>query len=183
MKRGGGKTPLIIGGDFEQGMAKLWLAKGMSTLIIDDFPHPKYAHIPILHPKDYHKLTTHPGIYRTLCPVHHMPALLEKLNDVYNTLIVFEDCYKYFPNKFGDAETALMGNSKQKNVDLLFMHWCWGWVPPDLLRVTNFFIIGDTSDGPECREQYLRGCYNLCVQAHRIVKAKKKPYQVVDSGI
>lgn len=183
MRRGGGKTPFILGGDFERGIAKIWLEKSMSTLVVDDFPHPKYAHVPILSPKDYSRLSTHPGIYRTIASLQHMPALIESISEkVYNTAVVFEDSYKYFPKKFGDAEIALLGNSKQKNVDIFWMDWCWGLVSPDKLRFTNYFVIGPTTDTPAVREEYLHGCYDACLTAHKEVMKKGK-YQIVDSGI
>lgn len=183
MKRGGGKTPLVIGGDWEKGMAKLWQEKGMSTLIVDTFPHPKYAHVEIIKPSQYGLLSSKPGIYRTLSSVNNMPFLMEELTKVYNTLIVFEDCYKYIGEKFSDPEVALIGDTKQKNVDLLYMHWCWGWASPDLLRITNYYVIGPTSDSPEVRKPYLKGCYDVVMDAHKKVSTGKHPYLVVDSGI
>ena len=183
MKRGGGKTPFVIGGDWERGVAKMWLEKGMSTLIIDTFPHPKYAHVPILHPDHYGKLSSHPNIYRTICSIKNMKKLFKQLKNVYNTLIVFEDCNKYIDNFFTEDQIELIGDTKQKNVDLMFMHWCWGWASTDLLRFTNYFVVGDTPDSPEVREIYIKGCYENLMEAHRKVKAGEEPYLIVDSGI
>lgn len=185
MKRGGGKTPFVVGGDFEEGVAMQWLRKGMSTLVIDDFDHPKYAKFKFLHPDSYHLLSEKPGFYRTLSSAAVMGRLMQRLKEVYNTLIVFEDAGKYFGDRLTDAQMRLIGDSKQKNVDILFMFWCWGFVPPDVLRFTNYFVIGETPDTPDVRGTYLRGCINECMEAYTAVKGRKegKPYLIVDSGI
>ncbi len=185
--RGTGKTPLIIGGDFEQGMAKDYLQKGMSTLILDEIDHVKYRHIPFLHPSKYSQLSTNPGIYRTVTPIQYLPGLvldIARSKLVWNTLLVLEDCKKYIPQRFRDeAEYTLLGNSKQQNVDLVFMYWAWGIVPPDLMRNTNYYVIFPTADHPVVRESYLGGCSEAVFKAHEIVMRGKKPYMVVDSGI
>lgn len=185
--RSQGKTPFIIGGDYEQGLAAIYLKKGMSVLIIDEFDHPKYRHIPVMLPKDYSKLSHTVGIYRTLCTVDKMPSLFKELKKVWNTCIVFEDCYKYIPMKLTKDQAVIFGNSKNQNNCLVFMHWCWGFVQPDLFRISNYFIIFKTGDSPEVRETYIKGIYNEILEAHRKIMSTKlykgKPYIIVASGI
>ncbi len=185
--RSSGKTPFILGGDYEQGLAKIYLSKGMSVLIIDEFDHPKYRHIPFLHPKDYYILSERPGIYRTLCTVNNMPSLFKRLTAVWNTLIVFEDCYKYIPMKLTKDQAVIFGNSKNQNNCLVFMHWCWGFVQPDLFRISNYFIIFRTGDSPEARKTYIKGIYEEILQAYDTMMGnalfKGKPYIIVASGI
>lgn len=185
--RGTGKTPFVLGGDFEEGIAKIFLKKNMSTLIIDEIDHPKYRNVPILMPKDYGKLSTQPGIYRTICSIQHMDELNWKIANeklVWNTLIVYEDCPKYIPKVFRrDIELALVGNSKQQNVDLCFIGWNWSDMPPDLLKKTNYIAVFKTSDGPYDRENYIARCFDACVAAHKLVCSGKKPYVLVDTGI
>lgn len=184
--RSQGKTPFILGGEYEQGLASIYLKKGMSVLIIDELDHPKYRHVPILQPDKYYLLSESPGIYRTLCTMQNFHFLFPKLLDVWNTLIVFEDCYKYIPMKLNKDTIAIIGNSKNQNNCLVFMHWCWGYVQPDILRMTNFYIIFKTGDTPECRKTYIQGCYDLVINAWLTVSKGikgKKPYVIVDSGI
>lgn len=183
--RNSGKTPLILGGDYEQGMAAVFLKKNMSVLVIDEFDHPKYRHVPFLHPSKYHLLSNKPGIYRTLTKIQHMPLLFPYLANVWNTFIVFEDCFKYIPQKLTKDQIVILGNSKNQNNDLAFMHWCWGLAQPDILRMTNHYIIFKTSDSPEDRKAYIKGCFNDCVKAHHDVFNIKtgKPYIIVNSGI
>lgn len=185
--RNQGKTPFILGGDYEEGLANIFLSqRHMSVLIIDELDHPKYRHVPFLHPSKYLSVLSPGGkIFRTLAKKQDMPKLFPYLADVWNTLIVFEDCYKYMGEKFTDDQIAVIGNSKNQNNDLAFMHWCWGFVQPDLLRMTNHYVIFKTSDSPECRKQYIRGCYDECMKAHEVVSQRKSglPYVVVTSGI
>lgn len=189
--RSQGKTPFIMGGDYEQGLASIYLKKGMSTLIIDELDHPKYRHVPFLQPSEYHKLQTHIGIYRTIANVDNMPLLFPLIkSNVWNTLIVFEDCYKYIPMKLSKSQMSVIGNSKNQNNCLVFMHWCWGLVQPDILRQTNYYVVFKTSDSPEVRKTYIGGCYNQLLKASETAKERSfnkkysgKPYLVIDSGI
>lgn len=184
--RGQGKTPFIVGGDEECGLAKIYLNKGMSVLTLDEIDHVKYRHVPIMHPKDYSKLSEKPVFVRTLAAMQYLPGLIGEIGEkqlVWNTLIVCEDSKKYIKTVFGNEEWALIGNSKQQNCDLVFMYWNWGIIPPDILRNTNYFVIFKTSDGPECRKSYLHGCFDKCQAAHDYVTAGKKRYVMIDTGI
>lgn len=185
--RGSGKTPHIVGGDEEPGMAKIYLDKGMSTLVIDTLQHHKYDHVPVLQPKDYGRLSSHPGVYKTLVKVQDIKKFFSDghLNHVWNTQIIFEDAYKYIRTQspLSDPLVALLGDSKQQNNDLRFMFWCWALIHPDLMRMTNFYTIFKTTDGPEWRKDYLSGCYAQCLKAHQLVLAGKKRFITVDSGM
>ncbi len=181
--RGTGKTPIIMGGDFEQGLSKVYIKKGMSVLILDTLDHPKYRAVPSLMPKDFHLLSKKPGIFRTLANDDDMQIVIQKLKSVWNTLIVFEDCYKYSGTKFDRAMRTVIADSKQQNNDLIYMYPCWGWTATDLVRISNYFVVLKTSDGPECRESYLGGCAQEVMEAHKQVMTGKPHYIVIDSGI
>ncbi len=190
---GSGKTPFITGGKFEPGLAKMFLDKGMSTLIIDEVDHVAYRQYPVLKPREYGKLSTHPGIYRTICPLQHMEGLMQDIAEnhlVWNTLLVSEDAGKWMPLNIGQKEKTLIGNSKQQNVDLIFMFWAWGQVPPKLFGMTKYLVILKTGDSPECRKEYLTTCYQECLEAHQEVSDKNfvasvdnKPYRIVETGL
>lgn len=184
--RGKGKTPFIMGGEFEEGLAKIFFKKNMSTLIIDEIDHPKYRHVPILKPKDYGKLSTDIGIYRTLCPLQHMQGLVEQIAEkklVWNSLLVLEDSGKYISKTIGQTEKTLIGNSKQQNVDVVFMNWSWSQVPPTLFDFINELVIFPTGDGPECRYEKITACYEQCMEAHKLVCAGTEPYVIVPTGL
>lgn len=187
--RGTGKTPFITGGDFETGLANLYLQKkNMSTLVIDEIDHVRYRDYPILHPDKYRQTLATAGKYRTLCPVHFMDKLKERIaveKLVWNTLIVFEDYHKHIHNPFNSAESIITGNSKQQNVDLFFATWDWGFLYPDIARFTNYYVIFPSASSPETRKSYLKGCYDKVVRAWEQVMNSKSniPYLIVDSGI
>ncbi len=186
---GSGKTPFIIGGDFEEGLAKIFQRKNMSTLVLDEIDHVKYRErgVQIIQPSEYlDKLNNQINIYRTLCPFQYFRKLLEEIaynKLVWNTLLVLEDSSKYIPHHFTNLEKTLIGNSKQQNVDIVFMYWNWGQIPPDVLRMSKYFVIFKTSDSPESRESYIKGCFNDCMDAYRGVMKGKAPYYTVDTGI
>lgn len=182
--RGQGKTPLIVGGDFEQGMGKSYLAKGMSTLVLDTLDHPKYRHLPILHPKDYMALSYYPGMYRTLANAENMRILIKQyFTLIWNALVVHEDCYKYIADYLDLAARTAIGDSKQQNNDLLYMFPCWSWIPKDLIRITDYYVVFKTQDGPFERVSSMGGCAQKVIEAHNLVMADKSKYIVVDSGI
>ncbi len=185
--RGQGKTPLIRGGKYEQGLAKVFLNKGMSVLILDTLDHPAYRDIPTLHPDNYNLLSEKPGIYRTLANRDDMQEVIKKLKDVWNTFIVFEDAYKYIGNQLNKDFRTVIADSKQQNNDLAFMFSCWKWVPDDLVRQTNYYSVFKTADSPEEKKHCMGGCYQEVLQAYELIMSgkleNKKPYITVDSGI
>lgn len=187
--RSQGKTPFILGGKYEKGLANIFMKeKNMSVLIIDEMDHPKYRHVPFLHPNNYSKLSNTVGIYRTLATIDKMPMLMERLKNVWNTLIVFEDCHKYFDRKFTRHEIAILGNSKNQNNDLVFMHWCFGFTQKDLFRMTNYFILFKTGDSPDSRKDDIKGYTNAMYSAYNKIQQRPKdfnglPYIVIETGI
>jgi hypothetical protein len=181
--RGTGKTPLIMGGEEEQGVAKIYIQKGMSVLILDTLDHPKYRSVRTILPKDFSKLSKTAGIYRCLASAYEMPKVIDKLKSVWNTAIIFEDCYKYIKKSLSKSDLAVIADSKQQNNDLLYMFACWAFIPPDLCRTCDYYVIFKTSDSPEYRYTELGGCFNEAMKAHSTVKSGKKRYVVVSSGI
>lgn len=181
--RGTGKTPLIMGGEEERGLASIFLAKEMSVLILDTLDHPKYRSVPSILPKNYGALSQQPGIYRTLASADNMQFVIQHLKKVWNTFIVFEDAYKYTGTTFNQDMRTVIADSKQQNNDLLYMYSCWAWTPIDLVRQANYLIVFKTQDGPLCREKYLGGCASEIMNAHSLVMQGSQRYITVDSGI
>ncbi len=192
---GSGKTPFITGGNYEEGLASIFKAKNMSTLVLDEIDHVAYAKkgFQVIHPDNYISLLgTKIGNYRTLCPFQHFNHLLKRIayeQLVWNTLIVCEDSSKYIPHKFSNLEKTFVGNSKQQNCDIVFMYWNWGETSTTVLRMTKYFVIFPTADTPECREDFLKVCFKDCMEANRQVMARLKskrgglPYLIVDTGL
>jgi len=181
--RGTGKTPFVVGGDFEEGIAVKYLRKNMSLLVIDTLNHPKYRHLQTLHPKNYSILSEKPAMYRTLANPKDMQTVIGKLKNVWNTAIVFEDCYKYIRYTFSDEMRTVVADSKQQNNDLYFMLACWAWVPSDLCRITDYYVIFPTADSPLRKGSELGGCLKNAIASHNLVMNKKKPYIIINSGV
>lgn len=184
---GTGKTPFITGGDFEPGLAALYLKKGMSTLAIDEIDHVRYRDFKILHPDSYRStLSPKPGKYRTIAAVHHIEDIFRRMSvekSVWNTFIDLEDYQKYLNNPLTDFQKVLYGNSKQQNNDIAASTWAWGFLTPDIARFTNYYVIFKTGDSPETRKGYLKGCYDKVMRAWDMVMAGKYPYLIVNSGL
>ena len=120
----------------------------MKVLIVDDFDHPAYRDVPMIKAEQlkYWKK----GVYR-LITSNIDEALLAINNDVWNGLVVFEDCFKYVGQKFTKPMSKLIIDAKQKNLDFVFMYHCWAWVALDLARRCNAYIIFKAMDTPQSR--------------------------------
>ena len=71
-----------------------------------------------------------------------MPALCALISEtVWNCLIVFEDAHKHQYNRIDRSVMRLMGDSKQKNVDIIFMYHNFGLAPKDLYRYLDYIEI------------------------------------------
>jgi len=153
--RGTGKTVYVVGDPKENlgaVIAPIYLKKEMKVLIIDTFNHPAYNHIKIIQPQ---QINNHwkKGIYRTYVNMKEMDALLDHVsNNFWNGAIIFEDAYKHQKNKISNACAAMIGDSKNKNVDLHFMFHDWAFVPLDLIRYLDYVEHFKTKTPPGERE-------------------------------
>lgn len=64
-----------------------------------------------------------------------------------NTFIVFEDATRYIGSKLTDDVHNFVLDSKQKNLDLVFVFHSLMSVPPDLVRVADILILFKTNEG------------------------------------
>lgn len=64
-----------------------------------------------------------------------------------NTFIVFEDATRYIGSKLTDDVNNFVLDSKQKNLDLVFVFHSLMSVPPDLVRVADILILFKTNEG------------------------------------
>jgi hypothetical protein len=182
--RGTGKTPLVVGGDWEQGMAKTYLQKNMSVLILDTIDHPKYRQIvtPIM-PGRFGEISGSGKVYRCLFSANDAQAVIFQLKRVWNTLIVFEDCYKYMAKELSKIDKAVIGDSKQQNNDVLYMFSCWKYVISDICKNCDYYIVFKTLDKPKYRHADLGGCYDNIERAYNNVMKGKEHYYCVRSGV
>ena len=143
--RGTGKTLFVLGSKFsakasdkalnKTGLVEVALSNGFKVLIIDTMDHPSYRNIPILTPQAFKAWKQ--GTGRIVLKEFDVKNLVTHINNsphINNTFIVFEDAGKYTEAKLPLAFKALIAESKQRNIDLLFMYHCWADTPRDIFR-------------------------------------------------
>lgn len=63
-----------------------------------------------------------------------------------NSFIIFEDATKYIGNKLTKDVKYFVLDSKQKNLDLVFIFHSLMAIPPDLIRVADALVLFKTND-------------------------------------
>jgi len=71
-----------------------------------------------------------------------------------NTFIIFEDATKYIGSRLQDDMRRFVLDSKQKNLDLVFIFHSLASVPPELVRVSDILILFKTSEGKISPSKY-----------------------------
>jgi hypothetical protein len=163
-QRGTGKSLFILGSKFSaknedknlgiKGLIEAYQKSSIKKiLIIDTIDHPLYKNIPIL-PKDKFKIWNS-GIVRIyLQPelINGLVDLINKSTHLNNTFIIFEDATKYTESKLPKVFKRLIADSKQRNIDIIFLYHSWGQTPLDLFRNMDFIQLFKTKDTPKIRE-------------------------------
>lgn len=185
-KRGTGKT-VYAKGDKSlgvEGLFNIYVQKGMKVLIVDTFDHPSYSEIPII-TLDKINWAWKKGVYRYWCRVTDIPKALEHINEnFWNGALFLEDAFKHQKEKLDRSMMNLIGDSKQKNVDMFFMYHNWGLAPRDLYRYVDYIEVFKTKDTPEERKRDLPGCYVDVYKAYQEVMADPSEFahKTVDCG-
>lgn len=175
--RGTGKTEYLKGNKSLglPGLLKAYLKRDMKVLIVDTFDHPSYRDIPIITQEQLEGWNK--GCYRIFVPVDKMPQLCNIIAEkVWNALIVFEDSHKHQYNKIDRSIMRLIGDSKQKNIDILFMYHNWGLAPKDLYRYLDFIELFKTKDHPAVRKDDMPGYYEVAERVYNEVKKHPSRY-------
>jgi hypothetical protein len=165
-KRGTGKTDYLKGNPKHnlRGFIPLYLKRGMKVLIVDTIDHPSYRDIPII--KKEQLAGWKKGVYRIFCRASEMPELCNLINEtLWNTLVVFEDAHKHQDVRIDKSVMDLMSDSKQKNVDIIFMYHLFAKAPKDLYRYVDFIEVFKTKDHPSVREADMVGYYDAMLSA------------------
>jgi len=71
-----------------------------------------------------------------------------------NTFIVFEDATKYIGAKLSEEMKLFVLDSKQKNLDLVFIFHSLASIPPDLVRVADVLVLFKTNEGKPSETKY-----------------------------
>lgn len=176
--RNTGKTVFVTGDEELQitGIIEDYIEKGMKVLIIDTYDHPSYRAIPIIQIHQIN-LSWKKGVYRCFVAKHEMEQLLNLVyKEFWNGVLIFEDAYKHQKGKLTQACASLIGDSKNRNVDIFFMYHTWKFVPKDLYIYLNYIEVFKTKTGPSDREEdELGDCFNEVENAY--IQVKNNPNQ------
>lgn len=176
-RRGTGKTVFVKGDRALKapGLIGLFPKKGMKVLIVDTIDHPSYRDIPILKQKEFK--TWNSGVKRIFLEADGILSLVDLINrspHMNNTFIVFEDAVKYLGKNIPKIFTRLLADSKQRNIDILFLYHCFMDTPGDIFTKSDYLYILKTHDSPKCRENKI-GMYSAVYKAH--VEVMRNPSQ------
>ena len=164
-RRGSGKTYYFIN-SFVPVYQKAHPNK--LILIIDTLDHPAYRDIPKF---DITNPATS-GLYRLYGS--NIDAIIKYVTlYITNALIVFEDASKYITNRFDDKMKMYLYDSKQKNVDIIFMFHGFAAAPPDFWRITDSVALF-TTDHPQCRKNYFVNYDEILAAYEKVIKSKNK---------
>ena len=95
---------------------------------------------------------------------------------VTNAIIEFEDATKYFKGKLQESVRRLMYDSKQKNLDLIFVFHSLSAVPPELVRIADYLTLFKTNDGSPNMNKYP---FPSIIPAMKFVRESKSRYENV----
>ena len=161
-RRGCGKTTYTLA--LIQAYHKSHPAK--KILVVDTLDHPSYKDVPVMDLEMLPRWKT-PTIYRIFGS--NTDEMLRGVEQLRNCLVIFEDASKYIRKNLQLEVRAFIIDSKQKNLDLVFLFHGFAYVPPELFRIMDFLTIFKT-DNPEYRKSELVA-YDDILTAYQIGRA------------
>lgn len=181
-QRGTGKSLFILGSKLSakiedkdlnlKGLIESYVKSTIiKVLIIDTIDHPLYKKIPVL-PQNKFKMWNS-GIVRIFLQpelINNLVDLINKSPHMNNTFIIFEDATKYTESKLPKVFKRLIADSKQRNIDIIFLYHSWGQTPLDLFRNMDFIQLFKTKDSPKMRENSIID-YNEVEQMFNEIKS------------
>lgn len=134
------------------------------TLIIDTFdsevwhdlktfknPDGFHTKINVINPKDLGRWRS--GIARMFSgDVQPMLASIQQFAK--NTLLIFEDATKYVGSRLTDDMRRFVLDSKQKNLDIVFIFHSLASIPPELVRISDILVLFKTNEGEVSKTKY-----------------------------
>lgn len=162
-RRGSGKTSYLK-----------QLIKGYPkrVLIVDTLDHPAYRGYQIITPDMLYRWKS--GVKRIV--ISDLDEVLRQINDqLTNAMIVFEDATKYFRGNLPKEVIAFIYDSKQKNLDLVFMYHGFKKIVPELLDNANTLTVFKLNENIE-KYEYKIPDYSIVQSIAQRVKNDKNPY-------
>ncbi len=179
-QRGTGKTVYLLGSKLssnpkdkalnKRGLADVYVDKGTKILIVDCMDHPSYQNFPLLNQKSFFKFIS--GLGRVVLEPDSIPRFVHLINEsahLNNTLIVFEDAQKYTDMNLQKQFKRLIIETKQRNIDVIFMYHSFIDTPANIFTKIDFIQLFKTEDSPEVRKKRIR-LYDKVWNAYEQVK-------------
>lgn len=188
--RGTGKTLFLLGSKYSakpedqklglRGLIDHALNNKMKVLIILTVDHPAYRKFPLLAQKDYFQFKS--GIYRLIVKPNQADKLFELIGDdqrsphMNNTFIVCEDAKKYTGKNLSKPLEGLIIDSKQRNIDMVFMYHCFVDTPGDIFTKMDYIQLFKTEDHPKVRESKMSQYPKLLAAFENVKKNPSRFY-------
>lgn len=167
-QRGTGKSLFVTGSKYTSktedvklnipGLFDTYLnKKNMKVLVVDTLDHPAYRKLPVIKQPDFKKWNA--GAVRIFMEPDNIKKLVNLINrspDLNNSLIIFEDAGKYTGKILPDEFKRLIIDSKQRNIDIIFMYHCFIDTPSNIFTKSDFIQLFKTEDTPHVRKNNLR---------------------------
>jgi Cdc6-like AAA superfamily ATPase len=168
-KRGSGKTTYTL-----ELIKKIQNSrKDIKILIVDTFENPSYVHIPKISIEMLSRWKN-PSIYKVYeSDTEEMLKAIQKYCT--NTMIIFEDAVKYINKVLQKDVRKFIIDSKQKNLDLVFLFHGFSSTPPELFRLSDTVTIFKC-DNPLYRKSDIIEYETIYNAWLKIIKSKN-PYE------
>lgn len=167
-RRGSGKTYYV------KQLIQAYRAKHQyqKILVVDTLDHPAYREIPTID-VDLIRRWKQAATYRIFGS--NTDEIFRAVSTIYNGLVIFEDSSKYLRRVLPDEVRKFIIDTKQRNLDLIFLFHGFSYVPPELFRLMDNIVIFKT-DNPERRKNDIIA-YDDVLKAYNEVMASKNPYE------
>lgn len=141
-------------------------------LILDTLDHPSYRDIPVIDEKLLQRWKK-PAIYRMYSS--DTDNLLLKVEQHYNNgLLILEDASKYLRRQLSNDVRRFIFDSKQKNLDIIFLFHGFMAMPKELYSIIDNLVLFKTDD-PSFRKNSIMN-YQEVKEAYTRVMAHPSPY-------
>lgn len=169
---------LIVGGrgvgktDFVKNVMKA--STQQKQLVVDTFDNPPWrtmstyndpsntVHFPVIDVDLIPRWSS--GKYR-IAESNTSRTMEHIMNHANNALIVFEDATRYIGSKPSEEIKNFVLDSKQKNLDLIFVFHSLMSVPPDLVRWSDTLTLFKTNEGVPSKSKYPWGEIPIMMEA------------------
>jgi hypothetical protein len=186
-QRGTGKSLFVTGSKYTSkpedkklnipGLFDTYLnKKNMKVLVIDTLDHPAYRKLPIIKQSDFAKWNS--GAVRIFMEPDNIKKLVDltnRSNNLNNTLIIFEDAGKYTERTLPKEFKRLIIDSKQRNIDIIFMYHCFIDTPSNIFTKSDFIQLFKTEDTPHVRKNNIR-LFEKVLKSHSIVNENNNKF-------